>query len=508
MKSKSIFGAVAMAAVVQALAIPPNVDALQTFNALLTVDLEANTAGHKNAAAYEPAVPSVAPLHSNDREKVPHSYIITFKDSVSETHAQEHKSWVLTQHMSALSTLDHEFFSGDSGLVHSFDIGSGAGSYRGYSGVFHPHTIDLIRAHPDVAFVERDSIVNASEYTEEGDAPWGLARISHRDGLNLGTFNKYIYDSDGGEGVTAYVIDTGVYVKNEDFGGRAKWGATIPEGDIDEDANGHGTHCAGTIAGTKYGVAKKAKVVAVKVLKSDGSGTMSDVIGGVVWAARRHNEQVKKNPKGFKGSTANMSLGGGFSSSLNLAVDSAVKAGIHFAVAAGNDNTDACGYSPASSKKAITVGASALSDARAYFSNLGRCVDIFAPGLNILSTYIGSPQSVATLSGTSMASPHIAGLLSYYLSLQPKSDSQFATSAVTPAQLKKNLIAFASKDLLTDVDRDTPNVLAFNGGGKSLKKFWKGKSSEEEEVNDDNMHESAGQLGSIIVGIRKLMFGF
>lgn len=316
------------------------------------------------------------------------------------------------------------------------------------------------------------------EYVEEKDqcdseiernAPWGLARISHRSTLSFGTFNKYLYAAEGGEGVDVYVIDTGCYIDHVDFEGRAKWGKTIPEGDEDVDGNGHGTHCSGTIAGKKYGVAKKANIYAVKVLRSNGSGSMSDVVKGVEFAATSHLEQVeaakKGKRKGFKGSVANMSLGGGKTVTLDRVVDAAVTVGLHFAVAAGNDNADACNYSPAAAEKAITVGASALDDSRAYFSNWGACTDIFAPGLSIQSTWIGSKYAVNTISGTSMASPHICGLLAYYLSLQPAIDSQFASKPITPAELKQTMITIATAGALTDLPKDTPNLLAWNGGG-------------------------------------------
>jgi len=305
-------------------------------------------------------------------------------------------------------------------------------------------------------------VVHTMESTVEKNAPWGLARISHRDSLSFGTYNKYLYAEEGGEGVDAYVIDTGTNIDHVDFEGRANWGKTIPRNDADEDGNGHGTHCSGTIAGKKYGVAKQANVYAVKVLRSNGSGTMSDVVLGVEWAAEAHIKKAKdaKNGKvkGFKGSVANMSLGGGSSRTLDLAVNAAVDAGIHFAVAAGNDNADACNYSPAAAEKAVTVGASTLTDDRAYFSNYGKCTDIFAPGLNILSTWVGSKYAVNTISGTSMASPHIAGLLAYYVSLQPSSDSAYAVGELTPKKLKEALITVATSGALNDVPSDTPNV--------------------------------------------------
>jgi cerevisin len=306
--------------------------------------------------------------------------------------------------------------------------------------------------------------------TERG-APWGLARISHRKRLGFGTFNKYLYSTEGGKGVDVYVVDTGTNVDHVDFEGRASWGKTIPKDDKDEDGNGHGTHCSGTIAGKRYGVAKKANVHAVKVLRSNGSGTMSDVVKGVEWAAIRHTKEVeaakKGKRKGFKGSVANMSLGGGKSVTLDRAVNAAVDVGLHFAVAAGNDNADSCNYSPAGAEKAVTVGASTLADSRAYFSNYGKCNDIFAPGLNIKSTWIGSKYAVNTISGTSMASPHVAGLLAYFVSLQPSKDSDYGLAEITPDKLKKSLISIATTGALSDVPEDTKNILAWNGGGSS-----------------------------------------
>lgn len=268
-----------------------------------------------------------------------------------------------------------------------------------------------------------------------------------------------------------YVIDTGTFVDHVDFEGRAHWGKTIPLNDEDVDGNGHGTHCSGTIAGKKHGVAKKANVYGVKVLGSNGSGSMSDVVKGVEFAVESHLKKVDEaksgKNKGFKGSTANMSLGGGKSPALDAAVNGAVRSGIHFAVAAGNDNADSCNYSPAAAQLAITVGASTLYDERAYFSNYGKCNDIFAPGLNILSTWIGSKYAVNTISGTSMASPHIAGLLAYYLSLQPAADSAYAVAEITPKKLKDNILSIATSGALDEVPAGTANLLAWNGGGSS-----------------------------------------
>lgn len=423
-------------------------------------------------------------LSSSNAEIIPNSYIVKFKKHVSEDSVSDHHAWIQKIHgereevrldlrkRGQFPLVDDVF----RGLKHTYKIGQ---EFLGYAGHFDDETIEQVRRHPDVEYIERDSVVHTMAIQEEAtcdseiekSSPWGLARVSHRDALTFSTFNKYLFAAEGGEGVDAYVIDTGTNVDHVDFEGRAKWGKTIPAGDADVDGNGHGTHCSGTVAGKKYGVAKKANVYAVKVLRSNGSGTMADVVAGVEWAAKSHIESVKAakagKRKGFKGSVANMSLGGGKTKALDDTVNAAVAVGIHFAVAAGNDNADACNYSPAAADKAVTVGASAIDDSRAYFSNYGKCTDIFAPGLSILSTWIGSKYATNTISGTSMASPHICGLLAYYLSLQPAEDSEYSLAPITPARLKENLLKVATVDALDDIPKDTPNLLAWNGGGCS-----------------------------------------
>jgi len=432
-----------------------------------------------------------APLVSSTsslEHQIPNNYIVVFKKDVNPHKATSHHDWVANIHSSSMRGLKKrsqepirnanapswmDEIEALVGLKHTYDI---PGGLRGYSGAFSDDVLAEIRRHPDVAYVEKDSIVYALEDpVTEKSAPWGLARISHQRRLNFGNFNKYIHQANGGEGVDVYVIDTGTNINHVDFEGRAKWGKTIPAGDADVDGNGHGTHCSGTVGGKKYGVAKKANIFAVKVLRSNGSGTMSDVVKGVEWAAEAHIKKAAKKDPRFKGSAANMSLGGGKSPSLDMAVDAAVEVGINFAVAAGNDNADACNYSPAAAEKAVTVGASTLGDQRAYFSNYGKCTDIFAPGLNIESTWIGSNYAINTISGTSMASPHVAGLLAYFLSLQPKADSGYFTE-LKPAQLKKNMIAIGSCDVLSDIPSDTPNILIYNGGGSdNLTEIFDGK---------------------------------
>lgn len=371
------------------------------------------------------------------------SYIVVLKKGLRDHHVKKHKRVVEQLWLQE----SHRYLRADSlglgnlfkGIKRHYDLSE---HFKGYSIHVPEAIINLIRALPEVAHVERDSkvwtneptfattepaaegeSVSASQVDVEYGAPWGLARISHRDRLRFGTFNVYPYEHAPGLGVDVYVIDTGVYIEHEELEGRAKWGVNMADDGQDLDANGHGSHCAGTIASRAYGVAKNATIIAVKVLGAGGSGSMSDVIAGVVWAAEaaatKAAEEAKKKDSKHKGSVANMSLGGGKSPSLDQAVDSAVMTGLHFAVAAGNDNRDACQFSPASARLPITVGASTIADERAYFSNHGKCVEIFAPGLNIKSIWNSGPRSVNTISGTSMASPHIAGLAAYFLSIYP-----------------------------------------------------------------------------------------
>lgn len=452
--------------------------------------------------ATNPSEGSGAVFSAANAQPIPDRYIVIFKNEVDPQQIAQHMNWLADASSSHAQTLladssEHPLLKTEA--KHTVDQIYGV-ALKGYAGSLLPGVAEKLAELPEVEFAERDQKVwtlggsggNKDDHivTENG-APWGLARLSHRKALSLGSFNKYIYDDEGGEDVTSYIIDTGVYTEHNDFGGRARWGKTVPFGDVDEDTFGHGSHCAGTIAGEKYGVAKNANVVAVKVLGSDGSGTMSDVISGVEWTVQAHREESKKNKK-YKGSTANMSLGGGKSPSLDLAVNAATQAGVHFAVAAGNENQNACYVSPAGASEPVTVGATTIGDDRAYFSNYGSCVDIFAPGVNVLSVGISGPDSTEVMSGTSMATPHICGLLSYFLSLQPSTDSEYAVrGAVTPKELKEDIIAFGTPDKISNLDDASPNVLAYNGGGKDISFFWnQGRADEEEDDSDDDIGES------------------
>jgi subtilisin family serine protease len=282
--------------------------------------------------------------------------------------------------------------------------------------------VAALRADPSVLSVEQDQTVSIS--TTQTGATWGLDRIDQR---TLPLNGTYIYNADG-TGVTVYIIDTGINFTHTEYNGRAFTGIDeVTAGGTAADCNGHGSHVSGTVGGTVYGVAKKVKLVAVRVLDCSGSGTISGVIAGVDWVT------AQKRASPTVPSAANMSLGGGLSPTLNQAVENSITAGVVYAVAAGNDGLDACSYSPASAPNAITVGATDINDGFAYFSNTGSCVHINAPGVNITSAWMGTTTATNTISGTSMASPHVAGTIALYLQVNPT-----ATAAQVDAALKAN----------------------------------------------------------------------
>jgi len=275
---------------------------------------------------------------------------------------------------------------------------------NGYAVQGPPDLIVALRTDPHVQYVEQ-----VQEYSVDAtqlNATWGLDRI---DQDNLPLNSTYTY-SNTGAGVRAYIIDTGIRTTHSEFGGRATFGVNYAGGKND-DCHGHGTHVAGTVGGTTYGVAKAVQLIAVKVLNCAGSGSTTGVVSGINW--------VKQDATTSASTVANMSLGGGVSATIDAAVTSAVSAGITFAVAAGNSNADACNYSPARVPSAITVGATTSTDQRASYSNFGNCLDIFAPGSSITSAWKNSNTATNTISGTSMASPHVAGVAALYLQANP-----------------------------------------------------------------------------------------
>ena len=282
--------------------------------------------------------------------------------------------------------------------------------------------VAALRADPSVLSVEQDQTMSIS--TTQTGATWGIDRIDQR---TLPLNGTYVYNADG-TGVTVYIIDTGINFTHTEYNGRAFTGIDeVTAGGTAADCNGHGSHVSGTVGGTVYGVAKKVKLVAVRVLNCSGSGTTSGVIAGIDWVTAQ-KKAIPSVP-----SAANMSLGGGYSATLNQAVENSVAAGVVYAIAAGNSTADACTFSPASAPNAITVGATDIDDAFASFSNFGSCVDINAPGVNITSAWIGSTTATNTISGTSMATPHVAGTIALYLQANPS-----ASATQVDAALKTN----------------------------------------------------------------------
>jgi subtilisin family serine protease len=298
---------------------------------------------------------------------------------------------------------------------------------------------EALAADPGVAIVEEDGVVSID--TTQTGATWGIDRIDQR---ALPLSGTYTYTNNGA-GVTAYVIDTGIRITHTQFGGRAVSGFTaVNDGNGTNDCNGHGTHVSGTIGGSTYGVAKGVRLVAVRVLDCTGSGTTSGVISGINWVTGNHT--------GTSPAVANMSLGGGASASLDAAVNSSIADGVTYAIAAGNSGANACGFSPARVANAITVGATDSTDTRPTWSNFGTCVDIFAPGVNITSSWATSNTATNTISGTSMATPHVAGVAALYL-------SHFPTS--TPAQVAAALIANSTAGVVKSPGTGSPNRLLF-----------------------------------------------
>ncbi|RXW14507.1 hypothetical protein EST38_g11344 [Candolleomyces aberdarensis] len=331
---------------------------------------------------------------------------------------------------------------------------------NGIAAVVDEDELNELRASGDVESITEDGIMHA--WATQTNAPWGLQRITQAGALSStntafvdvrcsmymcnsqlfsGLNYNFTYDDSAGQGVDIYIVDTGVLVTHSQFGGRARWGTSYVGGTT--DGHGHGTHCAGTAAGSQFGVAKRANIIAVQVLNSSGSGSTSGIISGLNWVLSQARASGRP-------SIASLSLGGSAATSLDNAVASLTSAGVHVVVAAGNSNANAGSYSPARAPSAITVGSSTIADARSSFSNYGAVVDVFAPGSNVISAWIGSNTATNSISGTSMATPHVAGLAAYLISKEGN---------VSPAALETKIKNLSTKNALTGIPSGTANNL-------------------------------------------------
>ena len=346
---------------------------------------------------------------------VPNSYVVVLKPSRSATSATA----ALTARYGgkAVRTWQH--------ALQGFELTADAG------------TAARIAADPSVDFVQQNVEVRALA-TQSPTPSWGLDRIDQR---TLPLNNAYNYDTTASN-ITAYIVDTGIRTTHVDFGGRATWGTNTTGDGNDTDCNGHGTHVAGTVGGASYGVAKGVRLVAVKVLNCAGSGTTAGVVSGVDW--------VTQNSPGP--SVANMSLGGGAQPALDTAVANSIASGVTYAIASGNSNADACNFSPARVATALTVNASDINDNRASFSNFGTCTDLFGPGVNITSAWNTSDTATNTISGTSMATPHVTGAAALYLS---------SHTGAAPAEVHAAIVNSATPNVIVNPGPGSPNRLLF-----------------------------------------------
>jgi len=365
------------------------------------------------ASAAEGSVVTVA-----GAKTVPGSYLVILKDNVTARSLTPQTAASLTRRYG--------------GSVHSV----WTAALHGYWAHMSDAQAHRLAADPWVSYVQADAEVHLLA-TQPNPPSWGLDRIDQR---NLPLDNSYTYNTTASN-VHAYIIDTGIRITHTTFGGRATWGHNSVDTN-NTDCHGHGTHVAGTVGGAEYGVAKGVSLVAVKVLNCQGSGTTAQVADGINWVAAN----------AIHPAVANMSLGGSADTTLDNAVNAAINSGVTFAIASGNSNADACGFSPARVAAAITVNASDINDARASFSNFGTCTDIFAPGVNITSSWNTSDTATNTISGTSMATPHVTGGAALWLAAHPND---------TPAQVANGLISNATLNVISNPGTGSPNRLLY-----------------------------------------------
>ena len=369
------------------------------------------------AFAQKASPPAAHPFATSN--PIPKRYIVVFKDSIVDPAAETATA-----------------MRGAGGQVHH----TYAHAIKGFAATIPDAALQGIRNNPNVDYIEQDQTVSLNQASPENQATWGLDRIDQAD-RPLDTLYHYNYT---GTGVNAFIIDTGIRSDHVEFTGRILPGYNvISDANGTNDCNGHGTHVSGTVGGTTWGVAKAVALVPVRVLDCTGSGSYSGVIAGIDWVAGST----------LRPAVANMSLGGGVSSSVNSAVAGAVNKGVVMVVAAGNSNADACNYSPSSEPSAITVGASAGDDSRASYSNYGTCVDIFAPGTSITSAWNTSNTASNTISGTSMATPHVTGVAALALAANP---------AASPSAVASFLTTNATANRLSAIGTGSPNLLVYS----------------------------------------------
>ncbi len=356
-------------------------------------------------------------LHEDSPNAIDNSYIVTLKRSAG-FQANSAEGQRLAARYSA--TVEKTYGS----VLNGYAVRVGAAGARSLAG------------DPAVAYVEQDQKVHLN--TTQFNPPWGLDRI---DQARLPLNRSYVYPNSAGNAATVYVLDTGVRITHTQIAGRATYGYDAIDGDtLAPDGNGHGTHVATTVAGTTYGVAKATRIVAVRVLDNSGSGTTSGVIAGVDWVTSH-----RSGP-----SVANMSLGGSVSTALDTAVKNSIASGVTYTVAAGNENTNAAHSSPARVGPVLTVGSGTSTDYRSSFSNYGSVLDLFAPGSSIVAGWHTSDTATATLSGTSMAAPHVAGAAAVYLTSHP---------TASPGAVHTALINGATPGVLRNTGIGSPNRL-------------------------------------------------